>query len=566
MVEIEMFSNEFLFVISFQYSETCPHCTSKGRNSKLRYFYLSLDEAIYKCEYESCLFPFQNFLFKNLIDNSIYQYEEVFDEPREAYLKINLDGKHENEPQNPISTKIFCDNQRNPDIESYNCDFSDLFDDFDNESESKVKSQETDNPDFLDFLDETEFKTEDFNASEILDENGIDNFIKSILNDSPEKPTIKASPVKPTIETTQTLQKTNQTAAGSQPKLSKCLQHIEKVKNAKGRKEHQQRTKQSFAATIRQARKSQSKSQNAAIVMKQGGVNEHESQPKLPQKPNKMAEFFKSTSFIRPTELAQKLGSLKVDSEFLRQYMKAKEEKLFADELKADKIKPESSKYVRQTQIISTPKTSSIEISEKNEQKSLSTAKKKTIDKKSIEKDPLIDVKIESTEKKVRKPRVKKAKATDVKIEEGHSHPNASDSSVVKQESNICLKGKPVEETKRKSFQKNKKIKPNLTDSQKLDLPEEIVKKQRNRKRKSCEVSDKNDSIRTEVEKHSDTDEVPAHSKRQRKQKPCNELGNQKPKPKRQSSKSKMKSATMNMPLIHESPYHLNNDAGKLKV
>lgn len=527
-------------------------------------------------------------MFKSLIDNSVYYYEEVFDGAREAYLRIPLDEQNKYEPQNPISTKVFCESQRNSDIESYSCDFSELFDDFDTEPE--VKAPAIENPDFLDFLDETGPKTEDFNASEVLDENGIDNLINNILNESP----MKDSPAKPALKSTQTSQKTRQNESKSEPKLSKCLEHIKKAKNAKSNKA-QEKTKESFATTIRKARKSQSKPHSDTPPIKTEPESEQKpppnpplrlnaATPNPPRKPSAMANLFKSTGFLRPTELAQRLGSLKmtrVDSEFLRQYMKAKEEKEFADEpscKEGSSAMYEPMDSVQQTQVMSKPNPSSMGNAKRNiapcsdqsqgasstDQKGQSTAKKKASSngshsKKSIKKEPTTDeVTNENAVKKVRKPRAKIPKNADVKVEPTSACSNVSDTLVVKQEPNTNSKGKEVKEpSKRKSTSKNKKVDPNLTDTQKLNInQEDAIKpesKGNNRKRKSS-TSHGNDSSQSKAEKDSMAGKVPPAVKRPRKQKQDNEPKTgeteekeQKPK-RRQSTKSKPSSVKIDVP------------------
>lgn len=85
-------------------------------------------------------------------DKSVYYYEEVLDGGREVIFRVPLDNQPIYQSKNPLSTKLFCDSQRNPDIESYDSDFSNLFDDSETEQEhqpqpesqvSRVKPAET---------------------------------------------------------------------------------------------------------------------------------------------------------------------------------------------------------------------------------------------------------------------------------------------------------------------------------------------------------------------------------------------------------------------------------------
>ncbi|XP_053674715.1 uncharacterized protein LOC128725019 [Anopheles nili] len=53
----------------------CPRCLHRNRKHMVRYLYLNLNEAIYKCEAADCMYPFRNFKFKNFEENSVYHYE-----------------------------------------------------------------------------------------------------------------------------------------------------------------------------------------------------------------------------------------------------------------------------------------------------------------------------------------------------------------------------------------------------------------------------------------------------------------------------------------------------------
>lgn len=82
----------------------------------------------------------------------------MLDGGRVAVFKVRLGGPKKNDSNNPISTKVFCDSQRNPDIECYNSDFADLFDDIDSEpipNHEPESNSTTLNSRFLEFLDET---------------------------------------------------------------------------------------------------------------------------------------------------------------------------------------------------------------------------------------------------------------------------------------------------------------------------------------------------------------------------------------------------------------------------
>ncbi|KAG4069086.1 hypothetical protein HA402_008397 [Bradysia odoriphaga] len=57
--------------------ELCPQCRSAGKERFLKYSYVNLDEAIYKCESPACLYPFRNFKYKNFVDRTIFRYERI---------------------------------------------------------------------------------------------------------------------------------------------------------------------------------------------------------------------------------------------------------------------------------------------------------------------------------------------------------------------------------------------------------------------------------------------------------------------------------------------------------
>ncbi|XP_049543736.1 uncharacterized protein LOC125956167 [Anopheles darlingi] len=53
----------------------CPRCTSREQRNMVRYMYINLNEAIYKCEAPDCMYPFGNYKYKNFETNTVYQYE-----------------------------------------------------------------------------------------------------------------------------------------------------------------------------------------------------------------------------------------------------------------------------------------------------------------------------------------------------------------------------------------------------------------------------------------------------------------------------------------------------------
>lgn len=55
-----------------------------GKVFNLRYMYLNLEEAVYKCSSPDCMFPYRNFKFKNYADKTVYRYKIVSSEDVEA--------------------------------------------------------------------------------------------------------------------------------------------------------------------------------------------------------------------------------------------------------------------------------------------------------------------------------------------------------------------------------------------------------------------------------------------------------------------------------------------------
>lgn len=449
-------------------------------------------------------------MFKSLSDNSVYYYEEVIDGGREAYLRIPLDGQNDYESKNPISTKVFCDSQRQPNIEDYNCDFSFLFNDFEMEPKP-VKESNTENGDFLDFLDDIETKTQDNqNASEVLNGNGFDKMIDDILNESPIKDD------QPTTQTTKDAPNIEPDPVKPEPKLSKCIQHIEKVKSTKARKPRD-KTKSTLATAIQKARQSRSSSKCDGRSANETQESETlkpkplaslmatpTSQPSLKPtadaKAREIKSLLKSKSILRPTELAQKLSFLKknqVTSDFLRQYMKAKEEKSSTTELKT----------ISRPSDDTTQKILLEDVKNQNnsmaEQKGSSGVKKRTNSNGVTSRRTKTDEKskpIEGAAKKVRRPRSKQPSTASVSDVKGVEKPcqttepaNESASTVVKPQTDASSAKKAP--TKRKSSSKVKQVDGSVDDEKSHEKDDISTKKteseKKPRKRKSTSIDDK---------------------------------------------------------------------------
>lgn len=80
LVEVSQISLNFHTYFNntlFQNNESCPKCQSMGQSNRLRFFFLNLNEAVYKCSNTRCMYPFDNFRFKNFKDNTVYVYEKT---------------------------------------------------------------------------------------------------------------------------------------------------------------------------------------------------------------------------------------------------------------------------------------------------------------------------------------------------------------------------------------------------------------------------------------------------------------------------------------------------------
>uniref|UniRef100_A0A182M6R8 Uncharacterized protein n=1 Tax=Anopheles culicifacies TaxID=139723 RepID=A0A182M6R8_9DIPT len=53
----------------------CPRCSDRNQRNMMRYLFVNLSEAIYKCEAYDCMYPFRNFKFKNFEESTVYRYE-----------------------------------------------------------------------------------------------------------------------------------------------------------------------------------------------------------------------------------------------------------------------------------------------------------------------------------------------------------------------------------------------------------------------------------------------------------------------------------------------------------
>ncbi|XP_037033574.1 uncharacterized protein LOC119072455 [Bradysia coprophila] len=174
--------------------ELCPKCRTVGKESLLKYSYVNLDEAIYKCESPTCLYPFRNFKYKNFVDRTIFRYERIA-ETNDS----KTDQKTFTSP-----TKIETD-----DIDEFNISWlGDVYtDDLDSIISAPSEGQNCD--------------------------------IKDIINDL-------CNEVEATTPATFNSPARNGTVCSPQstaPKLSKCLQHIEHISPTKQTNSNQLKSK-----------------------------------------------------------------------------------------------------------------------------------------------------------------------------------------------------------------------------------------------------------------------------------------------------------------------------------
>lgn len=69
----------------------CPKCWSRNQQSSVRYMFINMNEAIYKCEAANCMYPFRNFKYKNYTDKTVYYYTALEGEEPMAEAEPLLD-------------------------------------------------------------------------------------------------------------------------------------------------------------------------------------------------------------------------------------------------------------------------------------------------------------------------------------------------------------------------------------------------------------------------------------------------------------------------------------------
>ena len=73
----------------------CPKCAENNKQKHVRYMFINMDEAIFKCEGDDCMFPYKNFKFKDYSNNTVYRYvkdcEYVEECPNMSALESNME-------------------------------------------------------------------------------------------------------------------------------------------------------------------------------------------------------------------------------------------------------------------------------------------------------------------------------------------------------------------------------------------------------------------------------------------------------------------------------------------
>lgn len=98
--------NVGVFVRLFQATEICPNCKSLGIENQLRYFYVNLDEALWKCSGATCLYPFDKFRFKNFANNTVYYYEKIADEATQPDAKVKKGDQQHGGTMSPLKSEV----------------------------------------------------------------------------------------------------------------------------------------------------------------------------------------------------------------------------------------------------------------------------------------------------------------------------------------------------------------------------------------------------------------------------------------------------------------------------
>lgn len=238
----------------FQATEFCPHCLSLGYEKKLRYFFLNLDEAIWKCSSATCLYPFENFRFKNFTEDKVYMYERIDDGSLMCNTTVQCGTtafKEEEDVKLKPNTSTMNNSVQSPahhsNIEEFDFDaFTAEFFKTDSPAESQSSFEMKCDFDLMDgFECQTEFKQDAVAVEEPIDFNGLNDILDDLINENSSTNStmspVKCSQVDPCEELIAPVVNSERAIDLEQedifvehkfmemprPKLSKCLKHIE---------------------------------------------------------------------------------------------------------------------------------------------------------------------------------------------------------------------------------------------------------------------------------------------------------------------------------------------------
>ncbi|XP_058828910.1 uncharacterized protein LOC131688577 [Topomyia yanbarensis] len=183
--------------------EPCPKCWSQNRQSNVRYMFVSMQEAIFKCEASNCMFPFRDFKYKNYSEQTVYYYQPVVEETPLALTSLTP-------PQENVAT---CSKDAQL-CKDFNLHFI---------SPERTHSATTRSANSNDL---NIFDSPSLSYSNLAE--GFDTgFIDDILNElgevsSPEKKPVIMSPLRPATQ--------EKEATKSNRQLKRCLQMFEETK------------------------------------------------------------------------------------------------------------------------------------------------------------------------------------------------------------------------------------------------------------------------------------------------------------------------------------------------
>lgn len=207
-----------------------------------------------------------------------------------------MNGQNKYKSANPMRTELFSESQHNPDIESYDFDFLDFMNDNASAPSTSLATATKPNDDFFAFLNEIPNASANTNDNN-FDANGIDSFIDNLLNSTPST----SATIWPNQQ--------NSPPKTEEFKLSKAMEHIEKVKGRKKVKE--ERPQETFLQRVCQTKATQSTNKRKQTATE------------------KVSALVSSAHNLRPTQFVNQLKSLDFknsNSSFLRTLAKVKED------------------------------------------------------------------------------------------------------------------------------------------------------------------------------------------------------------------------------------------------